>query len=97
MNNLKRVTAALLAATMIFTSIGNDVISRVNAAETEGPETLAEASETEESEIALLFTAPLFIATKCTQILPSVVFGALLPRIFKQNALENTLRDNGCE
>ena len=45
----------------------------------------------------LLLTAPLFIATKCTQILPSVVFGALLPRIFKQNALENTLRDSGCE
>ena len=51
MKNSKRIFAVLLAATMIFTSIGNDVISRVNAAETEGPETLAEASETEEQEI----------------------------------------------
>ena len=51
MKNSKRIFAALLAATMIFTSIGNDVISHVNAAETEGPEILAEASETEEHEI----------------------------------------------
>ena len=52
MNNLKRVTAALLAATMIFTSMGNGIISYVNATETEEAEIPTEASETEESEIS---------------------------------------------
>ena len=52
MNNLKRVTAALLAATMIFTSMGNGIISYVNATETEEAEIPTEASETEEPEIS---------------------------------------------
>ena len=51
MKNSKRIFAALLAATMIFTSMGNDIIFHVNAAETEGSEIPAGASETQGSEI----------------------------------------------